>query len=319
MRFRIFGSTGLNVSELGVGTWAMSGLDWGDTSKDAGVDAIREMLDHGVNLIDTAPSYGFGASERLVGEAMKGLPRDKALIQTKCGISWPGGVKSKAGSKKDSSRGALMRDIEESLKRLQMDYVDILLIHWPDPLTPFEEVADTLKELKKQGKIRYSGASNFSLEQCQALYDQGVLDVVQYGYSMVDRRAETQLTWCADHGVATESYGTLGAGILGGKYRKLQTFGETESRGRFYQFFKDPQFSQVMQLLNVMDQVSAETERPLNQIALNWNLSKPFLTTALCGVRNPEQADGDCRAATWCLTEEQLEKLNGAIREYLKF
>lgn len=313
MRYRKLGKTDLTVSELVVGTWVIGGTDWGDTSGDDGMEAIHTMLDQGVNFIDTAPTYGFGESERRVGLAVKEKRQD-VILQTKCGVYWPGGKKDhKSGSKKDSSRATILRQCDESLQLLGTDYIDIYMIHWPDVNTPFEESADALKELKKAGKIRYAGVSNFSVEQLEEFNRYGILDVVQYGYSMVDQAAAPQLKWCEEHGVATESYGTLGAGILTGKLRQHKEYDASDARGRFYKFFNEPAFSQVMKLLDVMDRIAEERNVPLSQIAINWNLQKSYMDTVLCGVRNVRQAMENCQAMDWMLTEEEVRILDEKI------
>ncbi|WP_343208462.1 aldo/keto reductase [Anaerolentibacter hominis] len=314
MRYQKLGSTGLSVSEITMGTWQSGGQDWGDTSADSYFDAMNAMLENGVNFFDTAPTYGFGQSEINVGKFIHDK-RDKVILQTKCGVYWPSRDKAAAGSIKDSSRARVLKQCDESLERLDTDYIDIYMIHWPDPNTPAEETADALKELKKAGKILHTGVSNFNIEQLEAFYKEGVLEVAQYGYSMVDRKAEAQLKWCHEHGVGTMSYGTLGAGILTGKYRTNPGYTSADARGRFYKFFYEPDFSKVMELLKVMDEISGETGMPLAHIAINWNLKKEFMDTVLCGVRNVKQADQNCDATKYTLTDEQVKRLDDKIAE----
>lgn len=200
MRYKEFGRTGLKLSEISVGTWALGGKDMGPVDEKDAIAAIHAMMDNGVNFIDTAPTYGRGASEEIVGKALEGR-REQVALLTKCGIRWDEGPKNfSKGATRDSSPASIRKQIDDSLRRLRTEYVDFYLIHWPDVNTPLEETAEVLKELKRAGKIRFTGVSNFEPDQLEKFYDLGVLDVIQYPYSMVNRTREDLLRQYHDKG-----------------------------------------------------------------------------------------------------------------------
>ncbi len=317
MRYKQFGSTGLSLSEISVGTWALGGKDMGPVDEKDAIEAIHAMIDNGVNFIDTAPTYGRGASEEIVGKALKGR-RDQVALLTKCGIRWDEGPKDfTKGAIRDSSRASILRQIDDSLHRLQTDHVDFYLIHWPDVNTPLEETADVLKELKKAGKIRYTGVSNFEPAQLDALYRLGVLDVVQYPYSMVNRSKEALLKQYHDKGVAAMGYGSLGAGILTGAIRQLPHFDSHDARLGFYDFFVEPRFSQVMKLLAALDIIAQRRNVPVAQVAINWTTQCGVVDTSLTGVRNAAEAVENTAAMSWSLDAEEIAQINAAIHTHL--
>lgn len=317
MRYKQFGSTGLSLSEISVGTWALGGKDMGPVDEKDAIEAIHAMMDNGVNFIDTAPTYGRGASEEIVGKALKGC-RDQVTLLTKCGIRWDEGPKDfSKGATRDSSRASILKQIDDSLRRLQTDHVDFYLIHWPDVNTPLEETAEVLKDLKKAGKIRYTGISNFEPEQLEKLYDLGVLDVVQYPYSMVNRDREALLSEYHGKGVATMGYGSLGAGILTGAIRELPNFDPHDARRGFYDFFEEPKFSKVMKLLSVLDVIAKERNVPVAQVAINWTTQCGIVDTSLTGVRNAKEAVENTAAMSWLLDAAEIEQINAAIHTYL--
>ena len=321
MRYTHFKRADVDVSKMAVGTWAIGGNRYGEVDEKDSIDAIRAMLDGGVNLIDTAPGYGTGHSEEVVGKAIKGLDRSKFMISTKFGISGTTMKAQKTGdsSVRDGSFESLLYECEQSLRRLGTDHIDFYIMHWPDYDTPFEVTMSALAHLKKQGKIRFVGLSNVTREhivECQKYID---IDVIQPAYSMVVRKFEDLMKWAHGEGIDTMTYGSLGAGILTGAYREPPKFADNDYRNSFYPFFKDPEFSKVMKVLEVMDQISAETGKPLSQIAINWSNSKDYVSTCLCGVRNVEEAKENCATFDWDLTPEQVKMLDEAIDKYLDF
>lgn len=314
MRYKQFGNTDMNVSALTVGTWAIGGANWGDVNKEDSIKAIHAMLDNGVNMIDTAPGYNFGESERVVGEAIKGR-RDKVYITTKTGVY----NDAEKGFVKDARKETVFRLCEDSLKNLQTDYIDLMIIHWPDieHNAPFEETIGALEELKKAGKIRYVGVSNFSQEQIEEIKEYGVISAFQPPYSMVNRSQEELMKWTSANGIANMTYGSLGAGILTGAIRELPNFESGDMRLEFYDFFKEPKFSKVMRLLAVLDKIAEAHHAPVAQVAVNWNSQKEFVNTSLCGVRNADEAIENCRGFEWSLTAEEMAVIDKAIEEYL--
>lgn len=314
MRYKKFGKTDMEVSALTVGTWAIGGANWGEVNKSDSIKAIHAMLDNGVNMIDTAPGYNFGESERVVGEAVKGR-RDKVYIATKTGVY----NDVKKGFVKDSRRETVIRLCEESLKNLQTDYIDLMLIHWPDieHNAPFEETMEALESLRKAGKIRYVGLSNFSQEEIEDIEQYGVISAFQPPYSMVNRSQEELMKWTSAHGLANMTYGSLGAGILTGAIRTLPDFAPDDMRLQFYDFFKEPKFSRVMELLKELDKIAEAHHAPVAQVAVNWNAQKEFVNTSLCGVRNAKEAEENCRGFEWSLTDEEMSVIDKAIEKYL--
>jgi aryl-alcohol dehydrogenase-like predicted oxidoreductase len=271
------------------------------------------MVDNGVNLIDTAPAYNCGCSEQIVGKALKGGYRDKVFISTKFGI---GDGMDKAGViPRDSSRAACFKECEDSLRRLDVDYIDFYFVHWPDVNTPVAETMDAMLELKKQGKIRFIGVSNFDKALIEECLKTTMIDVFQPPYSMVNESEKELMQWCYGKGINTLSYGSLGSGILTGAIREIPNWDPLDFRFTFYDFYKEPKFSKCQELLKTMDAISAKNGKPLAQIALNWATQKEYVGTALCGVRNVQEAMENCAAFDWKLTAEEMAILDAKLAE----
>lgn len=330
MRYKHLKNADVDVSVIGVGTWSIGAGTYGDVEDQQSVAAIRAMIDNGVNLIDTAPAYGGGRAEKVVGEAIKGYDRSKLLISTKCAIGTTtlsakrclaeGKDPFTQGPGRDATFENILYECEQSLRRLGTDYVDFLFIHWPDPVTPYEETAKAFNYLKKEGKVRFVGLSNFNEEQIMEFEKYCKVDVIQPPYSMVVRRDEELIKWAYERGIDSMTYGSLGAGILTGTFREVPTFGERDPRNGFYPFFKEPYFSQVMELLKVMDGVSEELGgKPLAQITINWTTQKDYISMALCGVRTPAEAVENCAAFDWSLNEDQMKRISEAVEKYCNF
>lgn len=307
MRYKQFRNAGVSVSALAVGTWAIGGQKYGQVNREDSIRAIRTMIDHGVNLVDTAPCYGNGASEKIVGEALKGIPRDKILISTKFGLITD--VYS-GDYVKHASYKSVMREVESSLMNLETDYLDFYYVHWPDVLTPIDETMAALNTLKKQGKIRFIGVSNFSCEQIEAAEQYAQIDVQQPPYSMVNQKFTDLMKWGYEKGIDSMTYGSLGSGILTGAIRTLPEFEPGDMRLTFYDFFAEPVFSKIMEFLKTMDEIAAAHGVPAAQVALNWSTQKDFVGTALCGVRNEREALENCSAFEWSLSEDEITALD---------
>ena len=321
MRYKHFRKANADISALSVGTWAIGGAGYGEVNEKDSIDAIHAMFDGGVNLIDTAPDYGNGHSEIVVGKALKDIDRSKVFVSTKCCASalTLKAVRTGAPYARDGRYEDVLYECEQSLRRLGTDYIDFYFVHWPDRIAPFSETMEAMNLLKKQGKIRFVGLSNFDQKQITECMNVCNIDVIQPPYSMVVRREEELMKWCRSNFIDTLTYGSLGAGILTGAFREPPQFGPRDPRNGFYPFFKEPNFSKVMKLLEVMDGISAETGKPLAQIAINWSTQKDYVSTALCGVRNPAEAAENCAAFDWELTEDQIKLLDDAIAKYLDY
>lgn len=310
MRYKHFQNAGVDVSELAVGTWAIGGDNYGPVDREASIQAIRTMIDNGVNLVDTAPCYGNGYSEKVVGEALAGGYRDKVLISTKVGL-----VTSPNGYDRDSSFKNIMREVESSLYNLKTDHIDFYFVHWPDMNTPFAETMSALELLRKQGKIRFIGVSNFTTEMIEECEKYGKVDVQQPPFSMVDRTFTDLMKWGAARGIDSMTYGSMGAGILSGKYRTTPDFPEGDTRLTFYDYFREPKFSKVQELLMVMDGIAEAHGKPVGQVALNWSTQKDYVGCALVGVRSDAHAIENCSAYDWSLTDEEIATLDAKLDE----
>lgn len=293
-----------------MGTWAIGGDNYGPVDREASIQAIRTMIDNGVNLVDTAPCYGNGYSEKVVGEALAGGYRDKVLISTKVGL-----VTSPNGYDRDSSFKNIMREVESSLYNLKTDHIDFYFVHWPDMNTPFAETMSALELLRKQGKIRFIGVSNFTTEMIEECEKYGKVDVQQPPFSMVDRTFTDLMKWGAARGIDSMTYGSMGAGILSGKYRTTPDFPEGDTRLTFYDYFREPKFSKVQELLKVMDGIAEAHGKPVGQVALNWSTQKDYVGCALVGVRSDAHAIENCSAYDWSLTDEEIATLDAKLDE----
>ena len=300
MRYKHVGNAGIDISALAVGTWAIGGQQWGDVNEKDSIDAIRAMIDGGVNLVDTAPIYGNGHSEEVVGKALENGYREKVFLATKFSIN-------------NGSYENAIWECEQSLKRLNTDHIDIYIMHWPDPATPVEVTMRALADLKKSGKIRFIGVSNFDRNLIEEAQKVVRIDFLQPPYSMVEESQKELLAWCETQGIGTMTYGSLGAGILTGAIRELPDWEENDFRYTFYDYFKNPKFSKIMELLKVMDKIAQVRNKPLAQIAINWSTQKSYVSTAICGVRDPQQAYENCATFDWELTGEEMELIDSEI------
>ena len=314
MRYKRLGKTDLNVSVATVGTWAIGGSGWGEVDRSDSIKAIHAMLDNGVNFIDTAPCYGNGYSEEVVGDAIKGRRREDLIISTKCGLIWGEGIK---GLERDISYKVIINEVDHSLRRLGTDYIDLYLVHKPDfKGTPAGETMHAMMDLKKAGKIRHVGVSNYPVPLLEESIQYGDIEVIQPPFSMVDRSSLDELEFAKAHDMGVMTYGSLGAGILTGAIREMPHFDPGDMRLNFYPFFKEPKFTKCMQLLKTLDEIAQAHNRPVAQVAVNWSTQNPLVDTALMGVRNPREADENCAATEWELSAEEIQRLNDAIAVY---
>ncbi|WP_421580136.1 aldo/keto reductase [Shinella sp. M31] len=315
---RAIGRSGVIASAVGLGTWAIGGWMWGGTDEAESIAAIQASLDAGVTLIDTAPAYGLGRSEEIVGKALAGR-RDKAVIATKCGLVWHT-QKGKHFFDQDGKpvhrylgRDGIIHEVEESLRRLGTDYIDLYITHWQDPTTPIEETVAALEELKKAGKIRAIGASNVNRSELEQYISTGSLDAIQERFSMIDREIEADLLpLTVQDDVATLSYSSLALGLLSGTIGPDRVFAGDDQR-------KDnPRFSVAnrQKAKDFSDAIRPVAERhsaSIAQVVIAWTLAQPGVTFALCGARNPAQALDNARAGTLRLDTDDLAAIDAAI------
>ena len=307
MEYRRFGKTGIEVSAVGFGCWESSG-DYGSFDESHIVDAVHLALDKGINLFDTAEGYGFGRSEALLGKALRGK-RDQALVVTKVGI-----YREQGEWFRDASRQRIMTSIETSLKALETDYVDVYLVHWPDPNHPFDETMAVMEEVRKQGKTRFIGVSNFSSEQIALAQQGGSIDVVQYGYHMFDRRLERFVfSTVREHDFGLMTYGSLAHGLLTGAFTKDTKFPEDDWR-HSGKAFSLPLWSPDVLPRNIdvvaeLTEIAAEFGKSSAQLALRWVLSNPLVGVALVGFRHTNEVRLNLDGLDWTLDQAALERI----------
>jgi aryl-alcohol dehydrogenase-like predicted oxidoreductase len=285
MEFVDIPGTGLKVSRVAIGTWAIGGWMWGGTDETESIATIRTAVEHGINVIDTAPVYGFGRSEEIVGKAIAhGELRSNLIIATKAGLEWQGDRVSR-----NASRARIMREIEDSLRRLQTDYIDVYQVHWPDPLVKIEETAEAMYTLYKQGKIRAIGVSNFSVDQIVRFRSVAPLHVLQPPYNLFERGIEADLMpYCRDNKIAMFGYGALCRGLLSGRMRADTAFGGDDLR-RSDPKFVAPRFAQYLAAVERLDQLAQQRfGKRIIHLAIRWMLDEG-ITTALWGARHPNQ------------------------------
>ncbi len=285
MEYRRLGNSDLKISVVGLGTWAMGGEFYGHVDDGESIDAIRTAIDSGINLIDTAPAYGSGHSEEIVGKAIAGR-RDDVVIATKCGI-----LKNNGGITKNLKPDSIRTEVEASLRRLQVDVIDLYQMHWPDPTTPVEESAEELEKLRKAGKIRYVGVSNFSPKLMERVHPVTELVSTQPQFSILDRRIEGDvIPYVTERNIGVLSYGTLGGGILTGKFRAPPKLSGDDRRGHFYGFYDADFWQRIQPILRVLEETARDRDVPVSQVAINWSIQQRGITTALVGAKRPEQA-----------------------------
>lgn len=317
MNYRKIGKSELELSEITFGAWAAGGWMWGGTERKDAVEAIRASYDLGVTSIDTAPIYGQGTSEEIVGEAIKGLPRDKVQVITKYGMRWDlakGDLSfhSKDNSGKDidiykyAGKESIIKECEDSLKRLGTDYIDLYQIHWPDSTTPIAESMEAVARLIEQGKVRYAGVCNYSAEQLAEASK--YVDVIsdQVPYSMVKRGIEQELVpFCKEQEKGILAYSPLERGLLTGKMKPGHQFAEGDHRAGI-KFYTEENLKRVNVFLNRIKPIAEGKGATLAQLVLRWTLQQPAITIALVGARNAAQATQNAKTAQLELTFEEL-------------
>jgi methylglyoxal reductase len=316
------GRSGISASTVGLGTWAIGGWMWGGTDEKAAIAAIQAAIDEGVSLIDTAPAYGMGCSEEIVGRAIKGR-RDKVVLSTKCGLVWHVQRGNYFFSQQDMpvhrylGRESIRHEVEESLRRLGTDYIDHFITHWQDPTTPVAETMAVLEELKAEGKIRSVGASNCSVEDAQAYIASGSLDVLQEEYSMVKRDLEREiLPLCRENSVSVMSYSSLALGLLSGKIGPERTFMGDDLRKENSRFSAGNR-QKIASLMELVRPIAEDHNASEAQIVIAWTLAQPGITFSLCGARNPEQARENAGAGRIRLSPDDLFALDAAVAKHL--
>ncbi|NLH44506.1 MAG: aldo/keto reductase [Planctomycetes bacterium] len=309
MQTRQLGKTDMRLTTVGLGTWALGGpweYGWGPQDDEEAVGAILEALDQGVNWIDTAPAYGLGHSEELVGRALR-QTRHKPYIATKCGILWNERKEKVVHLKRDSIR----RECHDSLRRLGVERIDLYQMHWPDPDPDIEEAWEEMARLQKEGKVRWIGVSNFSVAQMERVAKIHTISSLQPPYSMLRRDAERELLgYCAKHGIGVVVYSPMQRGLLTGRfdYERLAALAPDDHRRRVADF-QEPQFSATMELVEGLRKIAQRNRRTVAQLAVSWVLRRPEVTAAIVGARRPGQIVETAPASDWNLGKEETEEI----------
>jgi aryl-alcohol dehydrogenase-like predicted oxidoreductase len=302
-------------SRVGLGTWAMGGSQWGGTDDDESVRTIHAALDQGVNLIDTAPAYGFGHSEEVVGRAIAEWGnRDRIVLATKVGLERRGD-----GVVRNSTRAQIFDEIDVSLRLLRTDYIDLYQVHWPDPGTPFEETAAALLELKRAGKIRAIGVSNYSIEAMERFGRVTPIASAQPPLNLFERQAERDiLPWCHANGVATLTYGALCRGLLSGAIDRNTQFQGDDLR-KTDPKFQPPRFEQYLEAVTLLDRYAKERYgKGVLALAVRWVLDQPAVSVALWGARHPEELAPLNDVMGWKLDDEAKAYVDQVIAQSVR-
>jgi len=306
VEYRRLGTTDLTVSTLCFGNWQGAG-DWGDIPEDQLLATTRRAFDLGIRFFDTAQAYGFGRAEELLGRALagqlKGSARDEVVIATKGGLRAVG-RDGDDGVTRDSSPGWLRQGIDDSLRALGVDHIDVYAVHWPDVDTPFDETARALEDAVQAGKIRYVGLSNFSTEQLDAFAETRPVDAYQPGYHLFRRTIEeSELPWCAEHGTGVYVYGPMAHGMATGKMTPDHQFEESDWRGSSDDF-RGEGFRTNLAIVDRLEAFARERDHTMPELAVAWTLSHPAIDAAIVGARNPEQVEGVIGAGDFPLSAE---------------
>ncbi len=316
LEFTDIQGTNLISARIGLGTWAIGGWMWGGSDEAESIRTIHAALDQGVNLIDTAPIYGNGRSEEIVGKAVRQYGRrHNIVLATKVGIDWTTGR-----IERNSTRPRILQEFHDSLHRLQTEYIDIYQVHWPDPLVPIEETAATLRELYEQGRIRAIGVSNHSPEQMARFETAAPLHTIQPPYNLFEREIERDvLPYAREHTKTTFTYGALCRGLLSGAIRADHQFSNDDMRKTSDPKFQPPRFAEYLAAVNKLDAYARENfGKRVIHLAVRWLLDQPGVNIALWGARSPEQLRPIHEVSGWSLTETDFAAIDAILRQTIQ-
>jgi aryl-alcohol dehydrogenase-like predicted oxidoreductase len=319
MRTRQLGNTALHLSVIGFGSWAIGGGDWrfgwGDQDEREAIDAILAAVDHGINWIDTAAVYGGGRSEEIVGKAIQELgPARRPILATKCGRV----MRDPETIDKVLKRESILAECEASLKRLNVDCIDLYQMHWPEPDEDIEEGWQTLVDLKKQGKVREIGVSNHSVAQLERLQAIHPVASLQPPYSLITPDIEQEiLPYCGQHRIGVICYSPMYKGLLTGKFdrERAAALSDKDHRSRDPRF-QSPQIESYLALVEALRPIAERNQRSLAELAIAWVLRRPEVTAAIVGGRRPAQVAEIVRAADWDLSLEDQQTIDNLLHQY---
>jgi len=325
MEYRRLGNSGVRVSIIGFGAWAIGGWMWGGTDQKNGLAAVQEAIEVGITTIDTAPVYGFGLSEKIIGEAIKGK-RDKVEILTKYGLRWDTQKGQHFFETQDAQgrhielhkyagKEEVIQECENSLRRLGTDYIDLYQIHWPDPTTPIEETMVAVEKLIQDGKVRAAGVCNYSMEQMKIAEKVVVLSSGQIPYSMVNRSAEKDIiSYCIKNNKGVIAYSPLQRGLLTGKIGMNHKFAIGDHRPST-PFFSPENRRKILSVLEKIRPLADTHGATLAQLTIAWTIRRPGITVALVGARNSGQVRENLRAIDIEMTYDEIQKIEELLEE----
>jgi aryl-alcohol dehydrogenase-like predicted oxidoreductase len=309
---------GVKVSRIGLGTWAIGGLEWGAVPDDVAVATCLSAIERGINLIDTAPIYGHGRSEEIVGKAIRAHGRrEEFYIATKAGLEW-----NASGVFANSTKSRIGQELEASLRRLDTDYIDLYQVHWPDTLVPIAETAELLSGFVSEGKVRALGVSNFSVAQMEEFCRVAPLASNQLPYNLFERQIDSEVlpggairSWCAANRVAILTWSTLCRSLLAGRIKRGMSFNEKDIR-RIDPKFQEPRFSQYMTAVERLDALAHERYgKSVLELAARWVLNRPGITVALWGAKRPDQLDAVSGVLGWKLDATSMAEIDRIVNE----
>ncbi len=309
MQYRQLGATDTQVSAMAIGCWVMGGHMWADPDDDESVGAIQAALDAGVSFLDTAPAYGFGRSERVVGRAIKGR-RDDVVIATKCGMNWE---ESTEKIWKDSSHDRILQEVDDALKRMDVDVIDLMQVHWPDTERTITEPMEALVKAQQQGKIKHIGVSNYSIEQMDEARKTAELVSLQPPYSAFKRGIEADLIpYCIEHQMAVLPYSPLERGVLTGKFH-LDGVEPPDDLRRKHPSMSPEQFEATKECLAALRDVAGNLRTTLSALMIAWTIRQPGITSVLVGARRPSQVADNVAGGDLTLTDDVMGQINAAL------
>jgi len=315
MDYKVLGNSDLKLSSVGIGAWAIGGggwaFSWSDQDDQVSIRSIHAALDAGMNWIDTAAVYGLGHSEEVVAEAIKTYPGNKPYVFTKCERAWTSDRQIIKVLKRDS----ILRECEDSLRRLQVDTIDLYQIHWPEPDEDIEEGWGALAELQRQGKVRWIGVSNFNASQMKRAAAIAPITSLQPPYSMIRREVEAEtLPYVHANGIGVIAYSPMGSGMLTGSMtrERVANLPSDDWRTRSA-FFQEPLLSRNLKIAERVNQIAARVGRPPGEVAIGWVLKNPAVTAAIVGIRSPEQVAGIAGALEYQLDAESIQELDSFL------
>ena len=303
---------GVKVSRIGLGTWAIGGLEWGNVPDEAAIATILSAVDREINFIDTAPIYGRGHAEEIIGKAMRAHGRrDAFFVATKAGLEW-----NERGVFANSTAPRLRQELQGSLRRLGTDFVDLYQLHWPDTLVPVAEVAGLFAQFQREGKVRAIGVSNFSVAQMQEFRSFAPLASNQPPYNLFEREIDgSVLPWCETNGVTVLTYSSLCRSLLGGRVHRGMKFDEKDIRSVDPKF-QEPRFSQYLTAVERLGEFArSRHDKSVVELAARWVLDRPGVSVALWGAKRPDQLDAIAGVVGWNLDAGAMAEIDRIVAE----